>query len=94
MSYYQPYIVRVGGKGTLTLPLSIFKQLKIKKGDFFEVQAAQTMLILSQKNVLDDGIREGLADIRIGRTHGPFSTSKEALTFLHNQKKSVKRKKE
>lgn len=85
-------IVRVGQNRTVTLPPSLFKRMNVREGDVFEVQTAQTMLILAHKSFVDSRIDEGLADIRAGRTQGPFSHARGALSFLHDRKR-VKRKK-
>ena len=88
-----PEIITVGPQGRVTLPPSLFKRMNVQEGDVFEVQTAQSMLILAHKSFVDRRIDEGLADIRAGRTHGPFSTAQEAIDFLHSSRHKAKRKK-
>ncbi|MBI2484506.1 hypothetical protein HYV71_04995 [Candidatus Uhrbacteria bacterium] len=85
-------VIKVGPNRRVILPPSLFKQMNLQEGDVFEVQTAQTMLILSHKSFIDSRIDEGLSDIRAGRRHGPFSTAKETLDFLHSRRKTKKSK--
>ena len=82
--------ITVGPRHQVTLPASLIRRMNVRAGDVFEVQTAQTMLILSHKSFVDTRIDEGIADIREGRTHGPFSTADTALAFLHKRKKTQK----
>jgi|GEM_PF-4883627 len=86
-----PEVLKVGQNRTVTLPPSLFRKMNVRKGDIFEVQAAQTILILTHKSSTDARIDEGLADIRARRMQGPFATANEALTYLHGRKKVKKR---
>ena len=84
--------ITVGPRRQVTLPASLIRKMNVREGDVFEVQTAQTMLILSHKSFVDARIDEGLADNRDGRTQGPFSTADSALTFLRKRKKTKKSK--
>lgn len=88
-----PEILKVGPNRQVTLPPSLFKRMNVQVGDVFEIQTAQTMVILAHKSFIDQRIDEGLADIRAGRTHGPFSTAQEAIDFLHSSRRTSKKKK-
>jgi bifunctional DNA-binding transcriptional regulator/antitoxin component of YhaV-PrlF toxin-antitoxin module len=46
-----------------------------------------------QRRIVDAQLAEGLADVKAGRVHGPFSTHKEFIASLHKEAKKLNRTK-
>ena len=46
----------------------------------------------SQRSAIDARLSEGLADIKAGRTHGPFQTHEEMMAFLNKKPQERKSK--
>ena len=62
-------------------------------GDLLEAQIEKGKITLTPKSIIDKAIAEGLADIKAGRTYGPFHSAEEMLSFLHSQTKKLGAKK-
>lgn len=81
-------LVKVKEKYQVTLPASVRDQAGIDIGDLLAAEVRGKKITLTPKVAVDRDfiekrIAEGLADIRAGRAYGPFSTTKEAIRFLH-----------
>lgn len=70
-----------------------------QKGDLVvlprqEYEAMQRSLkeqeIVIQKKILDAHLEESLAEIRAGKSYGPFATAKDAIAFLKSHRKTRK----
>jgi len=85
-------LVKVKTKYQITLPAAVRKIIGVNVGDIFEVRADKGEITLKAKNLVDKGIAEGLADVKAGRTFGPFETNAEMMQFLHEAVKKYKHK--
>ena len=62
-------------------------------GDYLEVELREGKVILTPKALIEKRIAEGLENFRMGRTHGPFASAKDAIRFLHSEVKKRKKSK-
>lgn len=75
-------LVTVKTKFQVVIPQSIRKQAGVDIGDLLEAKVENGKITLTPKSVVDRDIAEGLADLKSGRTHGPYSSSKDAIAAL------------
>ena len=87
-------IVRVQRKGQVTIPTRLRAQVGLVDGDLVEARAHRGKIVLTPKLVVDreytpaqrraiDGrLAEGLADIKAGRTFGPFNSADEMIAHM------------
>lgn len=77
-------IVRIKDKYQVTIPNELRDHLNV--GDLLEARRARDGVItLTPKSLTDQRIAEGLADVRAGRVHGPYSTVEEAMAAMDLQ---------
>lgn len=76
-------LVTVKTKYQVTLPSEVREQINVQEGDIFEVTVQRGKIVLSPKTLIDKRLAEGLADIKAGRTHGPFNSVEEMLASLN-----------
>ncbi len=76
----------------VTIPPAARRALKLKVGDFVEATQQRDGVLLRPARVVtqdtfDQEVRrrlaEGLADLKAGRTSGPFATADELIAHLH-----------
>ena len=76
----------------VTIPPAARRALKLKVGDFIEATPQRNgVLLRPAKVVTDEGfeqevrrrLREGLADLKAGRTSGPFENADDVVAHLH-----------
>lgn len=77
-------LVKVGKSRQVAIPKKIYDQLRLKTGDYLEVNVENGDLILSPKDFIDKRLAEGLRDFKAGRTIGPFSNIKDAIKALES----------
>ena len=78
-------IVRIKTKGQVTLPAALRSRAGLEVGDFLEVKERGGKIVLSPKDIIDRRLDEALADIKAGRTYGPFNTADEGIKFLRSR---------
>jgi antitoxin MazE len=88
-------IARVGPKNQITIPAEVIRKLRLKQGDFLEVQVSDDSLrLVPQKLIPRDQAwywtkewqemeREADEAIAAGEVSGPFETAEELLRHLH-----------
>ena len=97
--------VTVKNKTPLVVPLAVRRQAGLKSGQEIEFKVSGGVISISpklptaeeeytpeQRRIVDAQLAEGLADIKAGRVHGPFSTHKEFITSLHKEARKLSRK--
>jgi AbrB family looped-hinge helix DNA binding protein len=76
----------------VTIPPAARRALKLRVGDFVEATPQRNgVLLRPAKVVTDEGfeqelrrrLQEGLADLKAGRTSGPFATADDLIAHLH-----------
>jgi bifunctional DNA-binding transcriptional regulator/antitoxin component of YhaV-PrlF toxin-antitoxin module len=98
--------VTVKNKTPLVVPPAVRRQAGLKSGQEIEFKVSGGVISISpelptaddeytpeQRRFVDSQLAEGLADVRTGRVHGPFSTHKEFITSLHKEARKLSRKK-
>jgi bifunctional DNA-binding transcriptional regulator/antitoxin component of YhaV-PrlF toxin-antitoxin module len=94
--------VRNVSKTPLVVPPSIRRRAGHKNGEDLEFRVSGGVITIlpkppaaadeytpAQRRAVDAQLAEGLADIKAGRTHGPFRTHREMIDFLHAQVKKA-----
>jgi len=87
--------VTVKSKTAITVPLTVQRRAGFKLGDVLEFKASGGVITIlpklptaddeytpKQRREIDAQLAEGLADIKAGRTAGPFNTADEMLTHM------------
>ena len=84
-------LVTVKTKFQVTLPTAVRRQASVAVGDILEARVEGKTITLTPKGVIDRAL--ALADVRKGRTAGPFNTAEEMLERLHKQIRQYQRRK-
>lgn len=77
-------IVRIKNKYQVVIPESVREQIRVEIGDMLEAKVERGKITLTPKSFIDREIAEGLADLKKGRTYGPYSTADEMIAALHS----------
>jgi bifunctional DNA-binding transcriptional regulator/antitoxin component of YhaV-PrlF toxin-antitoxin module len=98
--------VTVKNKTPLVVPPAVRRQAGLKSGQEIEFKVSGGVISISpklptadeeytpeQRRLVDAQLAEGLADVKAGRVHGPFSNHKEFITSLHKEARKLSRKK-
>jgi bifunctional DNA-binding transcriptional regulator/antitoxin component of YhaV-PrlF toxin-antitoxin module len=98
--------VTVKNKTPLVVPPAVRRQAGLKSGQEIEFKVSGGVISISpklptadeeytpeQRRIVDAQLAGGLADVKAGRVHGPFSTHKEFITSLHKEARKLSRKK-
>lgn len=98
--------VKNNHKTPLVVPPSVRRQARFKSGQELEFTASSGVITIvpklpstddeytpEQRAVIDTQLAEGLADVKAGRVHGPFSTHEEFIASLHKVARKLSRKK-
>jgi antitoxin component of MazEF toxin-antitoxin module len=98
--------VTVKNKTPLVLPPAVCRQAGLKSGQEIEFNVSGGVISIrpkfptadaeytpEQRRIVDAQLAEGLADVKAGRVHGPFSTHKEFIASLHNEARKLNSKK-
>lgn len=75
-------LVKVKSKGQVTIPARMREKLHLEDGNLLEVFFRGNEIILRPKAVVDRHdlktyLKEGLSELRAGKTIGPFKSMKE-----------------
>jgi AbrB family looped-hinge helix DNA binding protein len=79
-----PFTGCLGRRRQITLPKSFCDTVGLHAGDLLEATVKGKKITLAPKSLVDVHLAETLADLRAGRTHGPFDTHEEFLASLHD----------
>ena len=90
--------VTVKSKMPLVVPMAVRRKAGLRSGQEIEFKVSGGVIKIvpklpsaddeytpEQRRVIDARLAEGLADIKAGRTFGPFETHQEMIEFLHGQ---------
>lgn len=87
-------VVAVKNKFQIVIPQNIRRQIRVEVGDLLEAGVEGGKITLTPKSLIDRHVAEGLEDLRQGRTHGPYSSARDAIKALEARgKRQVKRRK-
>lgn len=91
--------VRIGPKHQVTIPAEVFKELRLKVGDFLGAKIRNSEIVFRPKKLIPKDQawfwtkewqkkeREADGDIRSGRLSGPFTDAKDLIAHLNGLKK-------
>ena len=97
--------ITVKNKTPLVVPPAVRRRAGLKSGDEVEFKVSGGVITIlpklppaddetpAQRRVIDAQLAEGLADIKTGRVHGPYSSHEEFITSLHQEARKLTRKK-
>jgi bifunctional DNA-binding transcriptional regulator/antitoxin component of YhaV-PrlF toxin-antitoxin module len=90
--------VTVRSKMPLVVPMAVRRKAGLKSGQEIEFKVSGGVINIvpkmppaddeytpEQRRVIDARLAEGLADIKAGRTFGPFETHEEMIEFLKDR---------
>ena len=80
-------IVTVKTKFQIVIPQNIRDQVHVEVGDVLEATVEDGKITFTPKSLIDRHLAEGLADIREGRTHGPYASAPAAIRALNARAK-------
>jgi AbrB family looped-hinge helix DNA binding protein len=78
-------LVRVKTKGQVTIPTALRRRAGLNVGDFLEAKVERGKITLTPQSLVDRRIREGLEDIKSGRTYGPFDSADQLVESLQSK---------
>ncbi len=73
------------------IPRKVREKLPVNVGDILDAKVERGKITLTPKPVIDCGIEQGLADIRAGRSFGPFGSGAELVQSLHTEARRLRR---
>ena len=76
-------IVRVKNKYQVVIPESVRSEIRVEIGDLLEAKIERGKITLTPKSLVDREIAEGLADLKNGRTYGPYGSADDMIAALH-----------
>lgn len=86
--------VKLGVSRQVVIPKTIHDHLRLKPGDYLEVEVRNGKVVLTPKTLVDKRIEarlaEGLEDVKKGRVYGPFGSTKEMVRALHKEQRPKK----
>src|SRR3989344_7441484 len=78
-------IVKVKYKYQVTIPTSVREEAGIEVGDILEAKMEKGKITLTLKSIIDQRLAEALADVRAGRTYGPFDSAQQLIASLNGR---------
>ena len=87
-------IVAVKNKFQIVIPQHIREQVHVEIGDLLEATVEDGKITFTPKSLIDRHLAEGLEDARHGRTHGPYTSARDAIKALETRamRRAKKRK--
>ena len=82
--------VKIGVSRQVVIPKSIHDKLGLRPGDYLEVELRQNRVVMTPKSLVEKRLAEGLEDLRKGRAYGPFESTEELLSSLHDKQATKK----
>ncbi len=80
----------------MVIPKHIYDDLCLEPGDYLGVEKSDKKIVFEPQSLMSrelaDGIAQSILDFKEGRSHGPFSTAKEAIAHLHAYVKESQRR--
>ena len=78
-------LVTVNTRFQIVIPPEIRNRANVDAGDLLEAKIEDGKITLTPQSPLDKHLAEGWADIAAGRTHGPYSTAREAIEAVEQR---------
>jgi AbrB family looped-hinge helix DNA binding protein len=77
-------IVTVKNKFQIVIPQDVRELARIEIGDILEAAVEDGKITFTPKSLVDRHIAEGLEDLKMGRTDGPYDSAKDAIAALES----------
>lgn len=77
--------VKIGQSRQVVIPKKFYDELRLRAGDYLEVELQNGNLVLTPKELVEKSILDGLEDFKKGRSIGPFKTAKAAIRALRRR---------
>jgi AbrB family looped-hinge helix DNA binding protein len=77
--------VKIGTSRQVVIPKKLYDQLRLRAGDYLEVELQDGNLVLTPKQLVEKSILDGIEDFKKGRSIGPFKTAKAAIRALRRR---------
>jgi len=74
--------LKIGASRQVAIPKKMYDELNLSPGDYMEAEIKNSRIILTPKVFIEKRLMEGLADIKKGRTAGPFKDAKSTISSL------------
>jgi len=85
-------IVAVKTKFQIVIPQHIREQVHVEVGDLLQASVEGGKITFTPKSLIDRHLAEGLEDAKRGRTHGPYTSAKDAIEALETRAKRHSKK--
>ena len=85
-------VVTVKQKFQIVIPQHIREQMRVEVGDLLEASVEDGKITFTPKTLIDRRLAEALRDLKQGRTHGPYTSARQAIQALEARAKSHTRK--
>ena len=77
--------VKIQTRGTITIPTDMRNKAQLNAGDLVDVSFERGGVFIKPVTRIDktlqESLRKALKDLKTGKVHGPFSTSKQLRTY-------------
>jgi bifunctional DNA-binding transcriptional regulator/antitoxin component of YhaV-PrlF toxin-antitoxin module len=70
--------ITVKDKNAVVIPASVMRTARVKVGDRLAANVEQGKITLTPKSPAQEGIKQGLEDVKSGRVYGPYSSAGSA----------------
>ena len=92
------HIATVGTSQQVIVPQALYKKLRLRRGEYLNVQRHGRRLILepnilSKSNFdkeLKEGVAQSMAEYKAGKGYGPFDTAEDMIRSLHEGVKRIR----
>jgi len=71
-------VITVKDKNAVLIPASVMRKVHIKVGDRLAANVEHGKITLTPKSPVQEGIEQGLGDIKSGRVYGPYASASAA----------------
>ncbi len=85
-------VITVKDKNSVVIPASVMRKARIKVGDRLAAQVEHGKITLTPKSPLQEGIEQGLDDIKGGRVYGPYASAAAAKKAFDERTRALKRR--
>jgi AbrB family looped-hinge helix DNA binding protein len=76
-------VVTVKTKFQIVIPRRVRERAGVGIGDLLEAGVENGKITFALKTLIDRCLAEGLADVREGKTHGPYASAEAAIKALN-----------
>jgi hypothetical protein len=85
-------VITVKDRKAVLIPPSVIRDAKVRVGDRLDARADGGTIVLTPRTAVDAGIAEGLRDLKLGRTFGPYHSVAQAKKAFDARTRRQRRK--